>query len=174
MGGIGTKFWFGDDEIPENVKGLKKHLKALNEKSSSRIIDVNRDLARLRDDVHYMALILKGVLNAVVPGREDLREEVGEKKFAHVAAQLGRAQGLLEAGDVFAHFEDVFCRFAQLAELLVHVLDDPCRPIQPVAHRFTRALERAGHLLLDRLKSVSQLLHLLRGLLRRCIKLVLQ
>ena len=89
-----------------------------------------RLLAEPDDRVHCLAA-LEPVLQREVGGREDLGQEVAQEQFAEAAAQLGRAQDLLQARDVLAHVEDLLGGLVQAAQALAHFLDDLGRVVEP-------------------------------------------
>jgi hypothetical protein len=84
------------------------------------------------------------VLHAVVLRRQHLCEKLAQKELAEPAAELRRAEDLLERGDVLADLEHLPRRLAEAAEAPLHFADDARGVVEPLAERLVRLLHRFG------------------------------
>ena len=73
------------------------------------------------------------MLNREVTRGEDLRQQLFEKILPQPAPQLGRAENLLERGDISADFVNFAIGFLEPAEALLHIANDAGGVIESLA-----------------------------------------
>ena len=103
-------------------------------------------------------------------GRQDLSEQVFEKKLAETAAKFRRPKNFLERSDIFADFIDFPVGFFQPAQTSLHVADHARSIVQSFPKTLLRLIQdlcvfsqtfvhmpdHLSQLLLDRLSAVVQ------------------
>ena len=99
---------------------------------------------------------LEAVLQPEMCGRQNLRQQIGQKQLAQRAAQFRGAQDLLQLGDILADVEHPLGGFLELAELLAHVADHPRGIIKPLADALVRFGEVARDLPIERLHGFGE------------------
>ena len=93
--------------------------------------------------------------------RQNLREQVLEKKFAQAAAQLGRAQNFLERSDILADFVNFSIGLFEPAQTSLHIADDSRGIVQTFAQTLLGLVQDFGVLfkpLVNVVEHLSQLL----------------
>ena len=93
---------------------------------------VHRD-QRSTESHHRVDLLaaLKRVLRREMLRRQSLPEQVFQKKLVQPTSELGRAENILQGGDVFANFLNLAIGFFETAQATLDVAHDSRGVVQP-------------------------------------------
>jgi hypothetical protein len=113
----------------------------------------HKPLPDLNGRIHDVAAF-EPVLQLIVFGRQDLREEIAEKQFTHAAAKFRGAHDVDQ-------FRGGFADLVDLADFFAEITDNFCGVIKPRVHRGARLLEILGNSLTKGVKPLLEGVELL-------------
>ena len=73
--------------------------------------------------------------------RQNLPEQVLEKKLSEPAAQLRRSENFVERSDIFTDFVNFSVRFFKAAQTSLHIADDARGIVQPFTQTLLRSVQ---------------------------------
>lgn len=93
MGEFDTKYWFGEEDLPEGLSDLTKRLHKRDDTAATRITDMTREVSKLKNDVNYIALILKGVLKTL-----ESKGTINKPEFFQLLKKIDLEDGVRDTG----------------------------------------------------------------------------